>query len=344
MALSLKNSQAAVLKAISAGLAPLLLGQPGAGKSDMMKKIAKDLNLELIDIRLAQCEPTDLLGFPSMNHNTGKASYMPMDIFPLENDKLPEGKSGWLMFLDELPNANTHVQLAAYRLILDREVGNNKLHPAVKIVAAGNREIDECFVQPMPKALKSRMVHLEVELNANDWIDYAIKADLDYRVTSFIAFDKTKLHTEYADSDEATYACPRTWEFTSRLIDGETNLSSPVMRNLLNGTISSATTSEFLAYVKYFDKLPTYEEVVAKPKTCTIADKHDIGLIWATIAMLNANFELKDLAEVMVYVERLPEEYQLLFVKYLTTKYPQDVLSHPVMQPWISKIVNMLWS
>ena len=136
----------------------------------------------------------------------------------------------------------------------------------------------------------------------------------------------------------------KTWEFTSRLIDGETNLSSPVMRNLLNGTISSATTSEFLAYVKYFDKLPTYEEVVAKPKTCTIADKHDIGLIWATIAMLNANFELKDLAEVMVYAERLPEEYQLLFVKYLTTKYPQDVLSHPVMQPWISKIVNMLWS
>ena len=343
MSLSLKNAHKAVLTILNAGLAPLLVGQPGAGKSDMMKSIAKELNLKLIDIRLAQCEPTDLLGFPSMNHTTGKASYMPMDIFPLEGDEVPTGMNGWLLFLDELPNANTHVQLAAYRLILDREVGNNKLHKKVHIVAAGNREIDECFVQPMPKALKSRMVHLEVELNANDWIDYAIKADLDYRVTSFIAFDKNKLHTEYADSSESTYACPRSWEFVSRIIKGTKNLNNNVMSNILAGTISGPTATEFLSYVKYFDKLPTYADIVKDPSNTKVADKYDIGLIWATISMLTANFEIKDIANVMTYIERLPEEYQLLFVKYLAAKHPNDILSHDAMENWIAKLVNLVW-
>lgn len=60
MSLSIKNAHKAVLTILNAGLAPLLVGQPGSGKSDMMKSIAKELNLKLIDIRLAQCEPTDL--------------------------------------------------------------------------------------------------------------------------------------------------------------------------------------------------------------------------------------------------------------------------------------------
>lgn len=342
MALTLSNAHEAILTVLKAGLTPILLGQPGIGKSDLMRRIAKELNVKLIDMRLAQCEPTDLLGFPSVQGDKGR--YTPMETFPLETDPIPVGFKGWLLFLDELPNANTHVQLAAYKLILDREVGNHKLHENCFIVSAGNREQDECFVQPMPSALKSRMVHLELEMNANEWIDYAIKSGMDYRVTSFIAFDKSKLHSEYKDSEESSYACPRTWDFVSRLIIDKGDIANPVMRNILNGTVSSPVTTEFLAYVKYFDKLPTYAQVIKDPLKTKIADKYDLGLIWATIAMLNANFALKDLSNVMKYVERLPEEYQLIFVKYLATKHPTGVLEHPDMAEWIDKIVNMMWT
>lgn len=41
-------------------LVPILRGSPGIGKSDIYRQIAKKHNLLLIDIRLAQCDPTDL--------------------------------------------------------------------------------------------------------------------------------------------------------------------------------------------------------------------------------------------------------------------------------------------
>ena len=60
MALTLSNAHEAILTVLKAGLTPILLGQPGCGKSDLMRRIAKELNVKLIDMRLAQCEPTDL--------------------------------------------------------------------------------------------------------------------------------------------------------------------------------------------------------------------------------------------------------------------------------------------
>lgn len=41
-------------------LVPFMKGSPGIGKSDIYKQIAKRFKLKLIDIRLSQCDPTDL--------------------------------------------------------------------------------------------------------------------------------------------------------------------------------------------------------------------------------------------------------------------------------------------
>jgi adenylate kinase family enzyme len=38
----------------------MILGSPGVGKSDIANGIADDFNLQLIDLRLSQCDQTDL--------------------------------------------------------------------------------------------------------------------------------------------------------------------------------------------------------------------------------------------------------------------------------------------
>lgn len=80
------------------GLVPMLKGSPGIGKSDIYKQIANKYNLKLIDIRLSQCDSTDLNGFPVLNGD--KAKYKPLDIFPLETDPIPIGYKGCLLFLN----------------------------------------------------------------------------------------------------------------------------------------------------------------------------------------------------------------------------------------------------
>jgi len=41
-------------------LVPNLLGSPGCGKSALIHQIAEEFNLKVIDLRLSQCDPTDL--------------------------------------------------------------------------------------------------------------------------------------------------------------------------------------------------------------------------------------------------------------------------------------------
>lgn len=60
--IQVKISQATscITTAIKAGLVPMLSGSPGCGKSQVAYQIAKKHKLKLIDLRLSQCDPTDL--------------------------------------------------------------------------------------------------------------------------------------------------------------------------------------------------------------------------------------------------------------------------------------------
>ena len=96
-------------------LVPMIHGSPAVGKSSIVLDVAKEYNLKVIDLRLSQCDPTDLMGFPDIARNLHrpKAGYVPMETFPIEGDEIPEGYSGWLLFLDEFNSAPPAVQAAA---------------------------------------------------------------------------------------------------------------------------------------------------------------------------------------------------------------------------------------
>lgn len=135
---------------LKAGLVPYVAGSPGLGKSAMFAAICKKYNLKMIDIRLAQEDPTCINGFPDLSN--GRSSYLPPSRFPLEGkDDLPLKEefaskhlvysmilnkakespdntlvkeelekfqaqycySGWLVFFDELPSAPRATQAAA---------------------------------------------------------------------------------------------------------------------------------------------------------------------------------------------------------------------------------------
>lgn len=57
---TLKQASELVRNCLRAKLVPFIKGSPGLGKSAIVKAIAETYKLELIDLRLAQCDPTDL--------------------------------------------------------------------------------------------------------------------------------------------------------------------------------------------------------------------------------------------------------------------------------------------
>lgn len=103
-----------IITVLKANRTPMITSSPGIGKSSIVQSICDKFNLQLIDFRLSTVDPTDLTGFLVPNQETKRADYLPPSVFPLKDkDTKPEGKRGWLLFLDEITAAPPAIQAAA---------------------------------------------------------------------------------------------------------------------------------------------------------------------------------------------------------------------------------------
>lgn len=334
-----KEAFTEVTKVISVGLTPLLTSSPGVGKSAIVAQIAKQYNLKMIDLRLSQCMPEDLNGLPMRQGN--KATFTPYDMFPLENEDIPEGFDGWMLFLDELTSATKPVQAAAYKLILDRMVGSFKLHPNVAIVAAGNKITDKAVVHQMSTALQSRVVHYEMETNAKDFLNYAMTSDIDYRITGFISFQPHKVMDFRPDHQDKTFACPRTWEFLSRLIKGED--VSPAIAPRIAGTVGQGAAVEFIAFAQEYDRIPKFRDIMNDPKGAMVPA--EASTKYATISMLIENTNATNMADVITYLSRFPIEIQVIFCRGIGARHPtlrSGLGSNSAFDQYMLKMVRYL--
>lgn len=330
MQITLKQAQECIEHAIKAKLVPFLHGSPGSGKSDVVHTIADKYNLELIDLRLSQCDPTDLQGMPFIVEN--KTKYVPMDTFPLMGEELPKGKAGWLLFLDEANSATKAVQAASYKLVLDRTVGQHKLHDRVAIVCAGNLDTDNAIVEEMSTALQSRLVHLEVAVDSESWLEWAYEHGVNSMITSYIKFKPSSLYTFKPNSPDKTYACPRTWQFADKLFKvGDVPLP------LLAGTLGEGVAREFTSYMKIYRNIPEISEIVRNPTGCKVSNEPSV--LFAITGSIAENASEKTIEKLMEYIDRLPMEFRVLTYKEMIKRDKDKKLSK-FINPWISKNVN----
>ena len=336
--MQVKISQATrmIIAAIKAKIAPLLKGSPGGGKSQTIHQIAKEFNLELIDIRLSQCDPTDLAGFPTVTKD-GKADYLPMQHFPIKGQSLPSGKAGWLLFLDEATSAPPAIQAAAYKLVLDRMVGSHHLHDKCAIVLAGNLETDGAIVHEMSTALQSRLMHLELVIDQQEWLDWAVTNGVDHRITSFVKFKPGMLYTFKPDHTDQTYACPRTWEFANRLMAVAQDQD---MLPILAGTLSEGVAREFLLFCKIYESLLTPQQIMADPEGVKVPTEPSI--LFALTGSIAHNISPDNGDSLMKYVKRLPVEFQVVCLREVVRRN-KAMLTNAAIQAWITESANQLF-
>jgi hypothetical protein len=313
---------------IKAKLVPFLVGSPGIGKSALVRDIAKEFNLKLIDVRLSQYDTTDINGFPTINGK--KAGYIPMETFPIEGDTVPEGYDGWLIFLDELNSAPQAVIAAAYQLVLDRKVGKNNLHNRVIVTCAGNLDSDNAITNPMGTAMQSRLVHIELASDPDSWIDWATANDIDHRITDYIKFRKGNLNMFKPDHTDMTYACERTWEFASKLLK-QFDIKSRTALVALSGALSEGVAREFIVFTDIYDKLPKMANILNDPDNIDITDEPSI--LYALTGSIAHNATDSNLAAFMKFIKRLPAEFQVVTLREVVRRN-KKLLNHPALIEW----------
>lgn len=339
---SLKQATEFAFQTLKANLVPFLSSSPGIGKSAAVHQLAKRFNLKVIDIRLAQEDPTALGGFPSIVN--GRSTYAPPERFPLEGDKIPDGYSGFLIFFDEINSAPRSVVSAAYKIVLDRMIGEKHLHPNVRMIAAGNLATDNAIVNEMGTAMRSRVVHIHVTTHSDNWLDFAAKAGFDSRVVSYLHYQANKINSfkQFGSSSDETFACERTWEFVSKILKAnypdETKPVPADVAPLLAGTVGS-TAYEFVTYTEAFKDLPTIQQVLANPCGCALPVAPAVRYLMT--GMLVGNTTMDNADKIATYVDRLPKEFAMVFIKLLWGK-SDKFLSVPKVAELLDKVADIL--
>ncbi len=363
---NVKDATEYIIECLKVNLVCMLAGQPGIGKSAIIYAIAQKFNLQLIDLRLSQCDPVDLNGFPTVVKkpiyetkkfkdkngdiverlmDTGKtrniATYIPMDTFPLDSTPLPVGKRGWLLFLDEFNSAPISVQAASYKLILDRMVGTYNLHKDVAIVCAGNLISDGAIVNRMSTAMQSRLVHLELGTDIKQWTDWASANKLNHKVIAYLGSRPEYLHDFDPDHNDKTFACPRTWEFVSKIVESS---SRPLteMVPLISGIIGEAVAREFIIYSETYTKLPTMAEIIKDPTNAKL-DRNEPGLLFAVSHMIAAHLNKSNLSMVMPYIKRLPVEFETITLQN-AIKRDETMIDEAPILAWMAAKGSVLFT
>jgi len=254
-----KDARTSIMRCFETKRPVFLWGPPGIGKSDLIQGIADDIKALVIDLRLGQMEPTDLRGIPFYNKEIGKMDWAPP--IDLPDDNLASKYDSIVLFLDELTSGAPSVQAAAYQLVLNRRIGNYILPDNVVIVAAGNRESDKGVTYRMPTPLANRFIHLELRVDFDSWVDWAVINNIHRDVVGYLTFAKGDLYDFDSKSSSRAFATPRSWVFASELISDD--MDTNTMTNLIAGTVGEGLAIKFMAHRKFAQKMPNPTDILA---------------------------------------------------------------------------------
>ena len=327
----IKNSVLELLKckeyAIEKGLTdhtlpPLIWGEPGIGKSAMVKEIAKENGYEVIELRGSYLEPTDLIGIPYPDLKENLTKWLQSELIPFRST------TKGILFMDEINRSQLIVLNALMEITLERTVKGVSISDQWQIIAAANPDVDNSGVEQMPDALLNRFTHYYVRPNYEDFFAYLTKTDADQTLRAFLGanpnFVYMKNNEEGNLSGDNSYPTFRSWESVSHFLaykksQGELDVKSDMNRITISGMIGVSAYTMFSAFADLKEKLPDIPTILNGGKQ-PVSDETAVQ-IYTAITLMDVT-KPEQIENVINYIDKLNKEAMIIGVS--TLKYRSD--------------------
>lgn len=262
------------------GLNLMLVGDPGEGKTAIVRSFARHVGGMFASLEGSRLEPQDVIGLPRFDEGKDSFSFAPPALF-----RRLAGASPGLLFVDEFTRACSSVQSALLNVILDGETEAIDLGPGVARWAACNPAAMVGGVALDP-ANASRFLWVEwPAMTAADFRDYLLTADgvtgdgagewkfaareaeevfrkgwgrevglARTYIASFLT--RNPSHLRETPPDEArAWSNPRTWDLAARALAsaGVHGMGWDVKAPLLGGCVGRGPADAFLTWLRTMD-------------------------------------------------------------------------------------------
>lgn len=203
----------------------IMRGRHGIGKTEVVRQLAQELELPLVERRLAQLTEGDLLGLPH-NHENKATEFLPPLWFVKAID------NPYMIFLDEFDRASREVQQAAMELILERSIQGKIIHEDCRIYAAinGGKHGSSYQVINMDPAIYDRFWIADCEPSIVEWLSWARNNGVHKDIINFISTNKDLLEQDMKNSSYKVSPSRRSWTRFSKVLTA----NPEIIRNINN--------------------------------------------------------------------------------------------------------------
>ncbi len=301
----------------------MLWGSPGIGKTSLVHQVAKDLGVGFKSVVAHLYQPVDVLGLPYINE--GKCEYAPPSVFP---DAERDGEHG-IFFIDELPNCVPAMQSAWGIVVLERSTKHYKFPPGWVIVCAGNRETDRAGASRLISALENRLLHINVEANTEEFLNYSVARGLHPSIPAFLQERPDMLVKFDTKGADRAFPSPRSWERASEIM--QLSLTETSKTEMLKGAIGSGSAVEFQAFSRVFGELPKLADVLSGKVDLSAIKRPDImrAIIYSVLSYAGQTKEPARISAVATVATQLPDEWAMLLTLRLWELVPGQLRETP---------------
>lgn len=328
----------------------LLQGEPGIGKSSLLKTLSEALpEHEVSYIDVPNMDLGDI-AMPVINHDTKTTSYYPNSRF-----KLHLGKPVITM-LDEYTKGAEPIKNMLHPMleVANPRLGDISIHPESITFLTGNMTSDGVG-DNLKAHSRNRITALTVRKpNADEWIEWAMNHDIDPMVIAFVN-QYPQVMESYMDESagdnpyiynpkkvQTAFVSPRSLERSSNIVKVRASLDSDSVICALSGTLGEAGSRDMQAFVEYADQLPAWESIIKNPTQADMPKSAGACaiVVFGAIAKLTKD----TLSPFMTYLERFEPEWQACFaINIAKTPSKQAIaFSSRAFTEWVSKNQDLL--
>jgi len=311
-------------------------GEPGIGKSSMLKAVAKrfpDYEVAYID-----CTLLDLGDFALPYTELASAGGEEIKVTkfaPNARFKFQSGKPVIVM-LDEIGKAMKAVKNVLLTLMLEKRIGDMAL-PEGSIVFGTTNLATDGVGDSLEAHARNRVCFVTVRkphagfgadgsLDADSWGAWAVENDIAPEIIAWVKQFPHALesYTDSAQKDnlyifnptragQSAFVTPRSLEKASHIAKKRSLLGDSVTISALAGTIGESAARDMQAFFTVVDKLPTWEAICESPATAKVPDDAVAKCILVFSAITRVDKET--LPKWLKYADRLDKELQALFAR-----------------------------
>lgn len=318
------NEAAAMVEAYGERITLVLKGEPGIGKSSVLKAL-KEKHGDKYDYIYVDCPVLDMsdIGMRIPNHDTRTLEFYASSLFKLDSSK-PK-----MIMLDEFMKSPKLLQIIFTRMMLERTVGDLPL-PGGSIVFATSNNSSDGVGDAMLAHAGNRVMMVNVRKpNANRWLVWASDNNISPEIRACVAMNP-RLLASYLDGGqddnpyifnpsrkELSFVTNRSLAGSDIVVKQRDKMGDGVTQAALAGVIGAPAAQLLAAFMSLAKELVSVKAVIADPENVAIPEK-PAALFMMMFNAIDTIETQDDLSAFMQFVNRIKSsEIQSVFFTML---------------------------